>query len=134
MSNFLSAKLAGRTLDEARQEVLQEIEQQKTQLDELSRKVVAAGLATWAGSGGSNAGQLIVRGQSRLLEDVTALSDLERVRGLFEALETKETMLRMLDATGRGDGVQIFIGAENVLFSHSGCSMIISPSRTAGNR
>jgi heat-inducible transcriptional repressor len=127
VSNFLSAKLAGRTLDEARQEVLQEIEQQKTQLDELSRKVVAAGLATWAGSGGSNAGQLIVRGQSRLLEDVTALSDLERVRGLFEALETKETMLRMLDATGRGDGVQIFIGAENVLFSHSGCSMIISP-------
>ena len=127
VSNFLSAKLAGRTLDEARQEVLLEIEQQKTQLDELSRKVVAAGLATWAGTSGSNAGQLIVRGQSRLLEDVTALSDLERVRGLFEALETKETMLRMLDATGRGDGVQIFIGAENVLFSHSGCSMIISP-------
>lgn len=134
VSNFLSARLAGRTLDEARQEVLQEIQEQKTQLDELSRKVVAAGLATWAGSGGSNAGQLIVRGQSRLLEDVTALSDLERVRGLFEALETKETMLRMLDATGRGDGVQIFIGAENVLFNHSGCSMIISPFQNSRER
>ena len=124
-SNFLSAKLVGRTLDEARQQVLYEIQEQKTELDEVSRRVVAAGLATWGGS--PQDGQFIVRGQAKLLEDVTALSDLERVRALFEALETKETMLRMLDATGRGDGVQIFIGAENVLFNHSGCSMIISP-------
>ena len=127
VSNFLSAKLVGRTLDEARQAVLREIEEQKTELDELSRRVVAAGLATWAGSGSQDGGQLIVRGQAKLLEDVTALSDLERVRALFEALETKETMLRLLDATGQGDGVQIFIGAENVLFNHSGCSLIISP-------
>ncbi|WP_207455691.1 heat-inducible transcriptional repressor HrcA [Azospirillum sp. SYSU D00513] len=133
VSNYLSAKLVGRTLDEARQEVLREIEEQKTQLDELSRRVVAAGLATWAGSAG-NDGQLIVRGQARLLEDVTALSDLERVRSLFEALETKEAMLRLLDATGQGDGVQIFIGAENVLFNHSGCTLIISPFQNSRER
>lgn len=125
VSNYLSARLVGRTLDEARQSVLAEIEEQRTELDELSRRVVSAGLATWSG-GGQN-GQLIVRGQSRLLEDVTALSDLERVRSLFETLETKESMLRLLEETGRGDGVQIFIGAENALFSHSGCSLIISP-------
>jgi heat-inducible transcriptional repressor len=126
-SNFLSAKLVGRTLDEARQQVLFEIREQKTELDELSRRVVAAGLATWGGS--QQDGQLIVRGQAKLLEDVTALSDLERVRALFEALETKEAMLRLLDATGKGDGVQVFIGAENVLFNHSGCSLIVSPFR-----
>jgi heat-inducible transcriptional repressor len=113
--------------------VLREIEEQKTQLDELSRRVVAAGLATWAGSAGQD-GQLIVRGQARLLEDVTALSDLERVRSLFEALETKEAMLRLLDATGQGDGVQIFIGAENVLFNHSGCTLIISPFQNSRER
>ncbi len=134
VSNFLSAKLVGRTLEEARQAVLDEIQEQKTELDELSRRVVAAGLATWAGSGGQSSGQLIVRGQARLLEDVTALSDLERVRALFEALETKETMLRLLDATGQGDGVQIFIGAENVLFNHSGCSLIISPFQNSRER
>ncbi len=127
VSNYLSARLVGRTLDEARQDVLTEIQEQQTELDELSRRVVAAGLATWSGSAGMDSGQLIVRGQSKLLEDVTAISDLERVRSLFEALETKEAMLRLLDATGRGDGVQIFIGAENVLFNHSGCTMIISP-------
>jgi heat-inducible transcriptional repressor len=124
-SNYLTSRLVGRTLDEARKEVLREIGEQRSELDEVSTRVVSAGLATWAGSAGD--GQLIVRGQAKLLEDVTALSDLERVRSLFEALETKEAMLRLLEATGQGDGVQIFIGAENVLFNHSGCSLIISP-------
>ena len=87
-SNFLNAKLIGRTLDEARKAVTQEMDEQKTQLDELSSRVVEAGLATWAGSGST--GHLIVRGQAKLLDDVTALSDLERIRALFEALETKE--------------------------------------------
>ncbi|MGQ9364775.1 heat-inducible transcriptional repressor HrcA [Azospirillum sp. ST 5-10] len=131
-SNYLTAKLVGRTIEEARQEVRTEIESQRTELDELSRRVVEAGLATWGGSRGD--GQLIVRGQSKLLQDVTALSDLERVRALFEALETKEAMLRLLDATGKGDGVQIFIGAENVLFGHSGCSLIIAPFQNSRER
>jgi heat-inducible transcriptional repressor len=58
---------------------------------------------------------------------VTALSDLERIRALFEALETKEATLRLLDAANKAEGVQIFIGAENTLFSHAGCSLIIAP-------
>ena len=115
-SNFLNAKLIGRTLDEARKAVTLEMDEQKTQLDELSSRVVEAGLATWAGSGST--GHLIVRGQAKLLDDVTALSDLERIRALFEALETKEATLRLLDAANKAEGVQIFIGAENTLFSH----------------
>ncbi|HYD30624.1 MAG TPA: heat-inducible transcriptional repressor HrcA [Azospirillaceae bacterium] len=127
-SNYLTAKLMGRTVDEARLAIQHEMEEQRTELDELTRRVVEAGLATWAGEGGGGGGgQLIVRGQARLLEDVTALSDLERIRALFEALETRDAMLRLLEATSKGDGVQIFIGAENVLFSHAGCSLVISP-------
>lgn len=131
-SNYLNARLSGRTLEEARTEVQQELDSHRTELDELSRRVVEAGLATWGGS--AQEGHLIVRGQAKLLEDVTALSDLERVRSLFEALETKEAMLRLLDATGKGDGVQIYIGAENVLFSHSGCSLIIAPFQNSRER
>ncbi len=70
---------------------------------------------------------MIVRGQANLLEDVTALADLERLRTLFEMLETRETMLRLLDASKQGEGVQIFIGAENRLFGVAGCSMVIAP-------
>ena len=68
-----------------------------------------------------------MRGQANLLEDVTALTDLERLRNLFEMLETRETMLRLLDASKQGEGVQIFIGSESHLFGVTGCSVVIAP-------
>jgi heat shock gene repressor HrcA len=128
-TNFLNHRLAGRTLDHVREEVLAELDQQRHQLDELTQRVVEAGLATWSGDGAHSA--LIVRGQSHLLEDVTAVEDLERIRSLFEALETSEQFLRLLDLTSEADGVQIFIGSENELFGVSGCSMIVSPYRNS---
>jgi heat-inducible transcriptional repressor len=70
---------------------------------------------------------LIVRGQAKLREDVTAMTDLERIRALFEMLETKEALLRLIEAADVAEGVQIFIGADNELFSLAGCSMIIAP-------
>ena len=124
--NYLSARLVGRTADEARQLIAAEIESSRAALDELTTKLVQAGLASWAG--GNNAGAaLIVRGQSKLLEDVTALGDLERLRALFDALETKEAMVKLLEATRDGEGVQIFFGADNPLFGATGCSMIVAP-------
>jgi heat-inducible transcriptional repressor len=92
--------------------------------------VVSAGLAMWAG--GSKDGALIVRGQANLLDDVTALSDLERIRTLFATLDTKESLLKLLDAAGMAQGVQIFIGAENELFR--GWSMVIAPYRNSEER
>jgi heat-inducible transcriptional repressor len=124
-SNYLQARLVGRTLQETQVEILAELEQQRAELDQLTRRVVEDGLAVWAG--GTEGGSLIIRGQSHLLDDVTAIEDLERIRSLFDALETKETLLRLVDAAEGGEGVQIFIGAENELFNHAGCSMIIAP-------
>ncbi len=129
--NFLSARLIGRTLEDARTLIQVEIESKRTQLDELTQKVVSAGLATWAGD---KSGQLIVRGQQHLLEDITVLTDLDRIRALFEALETREQLLKLLDLTNHADGVQIFIGAQNELFSVSGCSMIVAPYTNSADR
>lgn len=125
-SNFVASKLVGRTLDEARTEILTEIRSQKSRLDELTGKVVEAGLATWSDDS-ARSGVLIVRGQANLLEDVNAIADLEHIRALFEALETKEALIKLLDAADLADGVQIFIGAENELFTLAGASMIIAP-------
>jgi heat-inducible transcriptional repressor len=123
--NFLNSRLIGRTIEEARSEIGEEVGSHKAQLDELTSRVVSTGLASWAGGDGHSA--LIVRGQANLLGDVTALADLERLRTLFEMLETKETVLRLLDASKQADGVQIFIGAESHLFGVAGCSLIIAP-------
>lgn len=141
-TNYLNARLVGRTLEEARNKILGEIENQRSQLDALTGKVVEAGLATWSGAGGggmpngtpNHGGQLIVRGQSHLLDDVMVLSDLERIRALFAALETREQLLRLLDLTNHAEGVQIFIGAENELFSVSGCAMIVAPYSNSADR
>jgi heat-inducible transcriptional repressor len=126
-TNYLSARLVGRTLDDARRQVLDELERHRVELDALTSKVVEAGLATWAGSG--KGGALIIRGQAHLLDDVTALTQIERIRELFAALETKEALVRLLEAADQAQGVQIFIGAENELFGLAGCSVVIAPYR-----
>jgi heat-inducible transcriptional repressor len=124
-TNYLNARLAERTLDEARDAILADLETDRSLLDDLARKVVAAGLATW--SDDKPGAALIVRGQGNLLNDVSAVQDLERIRALFDVLETKEQVLRMLDLVIDAEGVQIFIGAENDLFTLAGCSLIVAP-------
>jgi len=127
---FLSRRLAGRPLAEARQEIEEDLRLSRAELDGLTSKLVEAGLAVWAGPSGSQ-GQLLIRGQTRLLDDVTALDDLERIRHLLETLETEETMASLIDATRDAEGVQIFIGAQNGLFAHAGCSVIVAPYQNA---
>ena len=122
-SNYLSARLIGRTIDEGRAAILAEIETARSQLDALTASLVEAGLAIRS----IGTDQLIVRGQGNLLEDIGNRADVIRIRALFEALETKDTMLKLLEAANRAEGVQIFIGSENEMFAHAGCSMIITP-------
>ena len=124
-SNYLASRLNGRTFDEVRDEIRREIDCRRAELDEVTARVVEAGLATWAG--GSGPPVLIVRGQSRLLNDVSAMEDLERIRNLFAALEAEEDVLRLLDLTADAEGVRIYIGSENQLFDMTGCSMVVAP-------
>ena len=126
-TNFLSARLVGRTLSEASRAIKQELQEQRAELNELTSRVIQQGLATWGGEGDSRA--LIVRGQAQLLDDVTAIEDLERIRLLFGVLETKQNLLSLLDLAEKAEGVQIFIGAENELFGLAGCSMVVAPYR-----
>ena len=131
-SNYLNARLAARPLAELRRAVAEEMNADRSQLDELSAQVVEAGLATWTGEG--RGGSLIVRGQARLLSDVTQIENLAAIQRLFERLETQETMLRLLDLAEHSDGVRIFIGSESGLFGSSGVAMVVAPARNAGGR
>ena len=131
-SNYLNARLAERSLVELRRAVAEEMAADRTHLDELAAKVVEAGLATWTGD--ARGGSLIVRGQARLLSDVTQIENLAAVQRLFERLETQETMLRLLELADRSDGVRIFIGAESGLFGTSGVSAVVAPARNAAGR
>jgi heat-inducible transcriptional repressor len=127
---YLSARLRGRTLGEASEEILSEIETNRAALDELTARLVKDGVAELSGADRTT---LIVRGRGRLLED-TAAADLERVRMLFDDLERKRDVIDVLNAAREAAGVKIFIGSENRLFSLSGSSVIVAPYRDAKNR
>ena len=131
-TNYLSERLIGRSMGEAREKIMAQLNIDRAQLDSLSAKVVEAGLATWAG--GDEGGTLIMRGQAHLLDEITALENLESIRSLFAALETNEMMLRILELAESAEGVQIFIGAENQLFDLSGCSIIVSPYHSSSEQ
>jgi heat-inducible transcriptional repressor len=122
--NYLGARLRGRTIDTARAEILAELDGEKLELDALTAKVVAAGLATLAGP----EKVLIVRGTANLLD---SQADLERIRTLFEDIERKADLIRLLELAKEGDGVRIFIGSENRLFSLSGSSIVAAPYANA---
>jgi heat-inducible transcriptional repressor len=128
--NFVNARIRGRTLDEARAEIATTLKQGEAELDQLTQKIVAAGLASWSG-GESDERKLIVRGQAHLLEDLRALTDLERVRLLFDDLETRREVIDLLGRAEQAEGVRVFIGSENKLFSLSGSSTIVAPYHDA---
>jgi len=126
-ANFLNAHLRGKTLGEAQKALIEREQAVAAELDRLTRQVVDAGIASWAGAEEGKPRQLIVRGRANLLEDVSAVEDLERIRLLFEDLDSKKELARLLSATETAEGVRIFIGSENKLFSLSGSSMIVAP-------
>ena len=126
-TNYLSAMAQGRNMDELRTHVGSEIETLGRELDELSAGLVQSGLAVWSGHDGASAKNLIVRGQSNLLEQPAAVQDLERIRKLFDDIENKRDLVELLGLAEKAEGVRIFIGSENRLFSMSGSSLVVAP-------
>jgi heat-inducible transcriptional repressor len=128
-ANFLNANLRGRTLAEARGRIAELKAKTTRELDVLSQSLVERGMAIWSGVEQGGAPRLIVRGTANLLDPAAGADELERVRLLFEDLESQGEMIRLLESAEAGTGVRIFIGSENRLFSLSGSSVIVAPFR-----
>lgn len=129
--NYLSTRLVGHTFDQVRGGVLEELKTRQAELDELTSKVVSEGLAIWGGGNGN--ASLLISGQANLLENVQAAEDLERIRLLFNELERKKDLIKLMELAKDGRGVRLFIGAENNLFSLSGSSLVVSPYMNGAN-
>ncbi|MDQ0506276.1 heat-inducible transcriptional repressor [Xanthobacter agilis] len=132
-SNFLNSHIRGRTLGEARAEMENLLAELRRDLDALTARVVEDGLASWSGDEPAER-KLIVRGQAKLLEDLHALEDLERIRLLFDDLESKREVVDLLGRAEEAQALRIFIGSENRLFSLSGSSTIVAPYRDGQGR
>lgn len=124
-SNYISARLAGRTLADAAASITAEIHSGRSALDAASRILVERGLAVWSADAAARP-VLIIRGQANLLDEA-ALGDIERVRSLLDDLESKQSVAELLESARVANATRIFIGAENRLFALSGSSIIASP-------
>ncbi len=127
-ANFLNNILQGHTMSEIQTVVAREIKQRRQELDELARHLIEDGTAIWVDDHDGH-DRLIVRGRSNLLDESGV--DLDRIRQLFDDLERKRDLAHLLDLTEEGDGVRVFIGSENKLFSLSGSSLVVSPYMNA---
>ena len=132
-ANFLNALIEGKTLSEVRKVIQHQIKSRRQEIDTLAGEMVKSGMAVWEGDGGE-ADRLIVRGRANLLAEDGSDLELDLIRTLFDDLERKRDIAEFLDLTEGGDGVRIFIGSENKLFSLSGSSLVVSPYMNADRK
>ncbi|WP_322246115.1 heat-inducible transcriptional repressor HrcA [Tabrizicola sp.] len=132
-ANFLNALAEGRTLSELRANIVQEIGKRRQEIDSLAREMVESGFALWENAGEPSE-RLIVRGRSNLIGEAADQSEIDRIRSLFDDLERKRDIAEFLNLTEAGEGVRIFIGSENKLFSLSGSSLVVSPYMNADRK
>jgi len=133
-SNYLANLVVGRTLGEARAALMTQRAAQLAELDELARGLVEAGLATLSNGEAQTQPTVIVRGRANLINDTMASEELARMRQLFDELESKDGLIELLGEAETAQGVRIFIGSENKLFSLSGSSVILSPYKDANDK
>ena len=126
-TNYTNAQIAGLTLSEAQLKLKRMHNATKMELDILVQSLVDEGVATWAGSNEHDQGRIIVSGHANLLNNLQAQEDLGRVKQLFDELEAKDSLIRLLDLAEDGQGVRIFIGSESRLFTQSGSSLVVAP-------
>ena len=132
-ANFINAIAEGQTLSSLGGIIAREIQQRRQEIDSLAAALVESGMALWENEGEANE-RLIVRGRGNLLTENESEADLERIRILFDDLERKRDIAKFLDLTEEGEGVRIFIGSENQLFSLSGSSLVVSPYMNADRK
>jgi heat-inducible transcriptional repressor len=132
-ANFLNARVSGHTVSDLRKQMEREVAVRRREIDDLASHMIDVGLAVWQ-SEADGTERLIVRGRSNLLSEKTETADLDRIRLLFDDLERKRDIAEFLELTETGDGVRIFIGSENKLFSLSGSSLVVSPYMNADRK
>ena len=132
-ANFLNALIEGKTLSDVRGMMQREISDRRQEIDVLAQDLIESGLAVWDGQDDDHE-RLIVRGRSNLLGDGEKTDELDRIRVLFDDLERKRDIAEFLELTDEGEGVRIFIGSENKLFSLSGSSLVVSPYMNADRK
>ena len=120
VANFLNANFAGLRLQDIRERLLREMRETSHRLHQL---MVAAVDVTQHAFPEQPSPDMLVAGQVNLMGS-QGLSDMDRLRELFEAFQRKRDLLMLLENCARAEGVRLFIGEESGFAALDGCSLV----------
>lgn len=122
-ANYLNSIYSGKTLASVRATVLQELELAQQQ---INRQMLDAVAMAQLAFNDSQDNDYVLSGETNLM-DFSELSDMERLKQLFDAFSQKRGVIHLLDQCLEADGVQIFIGEESGYSAFEQCSLVTSP-------
>ena len=128
-ANYLNTNFAGMRLDEIRKRLLREMREEGARLNRLLSTAVEVAQQAFQSPADSD---MLVSGQTNLM-GVHELSEVDRLRDLFDAFQRKRDLLQLLERCSRADGVRLFIGEESGFAALGGYSLVTAPY-SVGNR
>lgn len=128
-ANYLNEQFTGRDIQQVREALLRDLRETRDSLDRLMQTVVEMAEQTFETEPVGE--DYVVAGQTHLMQ-YADLSDLDKLRQLFEAFNHKRDLLHLFDQCLHAEGVQIFIGEEAGFEVLEGCSVVTAPYTVAG--
>jgi heat-inducible transcriptional repressor len=122
-ANYLNSIYSGRSLDEVRKAVLKELQEDQERMSQGMLDAVK--MAQLAFDQDNKKDDYVLTGETNLM-GFSELSDMERLKNLFEAFSQKQGVIHLLDQCMKADGVQIFIGEESGYRAFDHCSLVTS--------
>jgi heat-inducible transcriptional repressor len=123
-SNFLNEQFRGRSLREVRQEILRQLSEARAHMNQIMLDAIS--VAQQVFEGGESKLEYVIKGETNLM-GAAELTNVEKLRRLFEAFNEKRDFLHLLDHSLKAEGVQIFIGHESGYTILDDCSVVTAP-------
>jgi len=127
-ANILNQHYAGLTFDEIRRRIREELKQLTADMTRLMSAALEAG--SQAASESSE--EVVISGESNLLDSQDLSSNMVNLRKLFELFDRRTGLLQLLEISHRAQGVQIFIGGEAGVAPLDECSVVTAPYEVDG--
>lgn len=127
-ANFLNTHYVGLAIEQVRERLKTEVDSLRAEIASLMTAAVAANSEVLA----ENQDEVVISGEKNLLSVSDFANDMGHLRRAFDLFEQKAQLLRLLDVTGRAEGVRIFIGGESQVVPFEDLSIVSAPYEVDG--
>ena len=131
-SNFINENYANQSLDSIRMKLVSDMDETRLSMNEEMQDIISTASKAMEVAD-ENEDEFIVAGERNLM-DFAELSNVEKLKQLFDAFSSKRMMIDLLDRSISADGVQIFIGSESGFSMLDDCSVVAAPYKLSKNQ